>query len=100
MKEKTSDRRQQLGQQKRALVMHTLFSGLSSPDKVFQYMDVDITVPVAAEKKLMPIAFVPRMVWLPVDITSQTLSLWFREVKALVANTAMKNAPYRLKKQI
>ena len=51
LKEKTADRRRELGQQTRPLVMHTLFSGQNSPDQVLRDLDVKFVVPVAAEKK-------------------------------------------------
>ena len=51
LQEKTASRRQELGQQKRPLVMHTLFSGQNSPDQVLQYLDVSVKVAIAAEAK-------------------------------------------------
>ena len=48
----------------------------------------------------MPVNFVSRMVWLPVNITSQTSSLWHRVAKAHVANTAVDNALSLVRRQI
>ena len=47
----------------------------------------------------MPVVSVFRTAWLPVTITSQTLSLWFRLAKAIVASTTM-NALSLLRRQI
>ena len=51
LKEKTASRRHELGQQKRPLVMHTLFSGQASPEQVCSYLDMSTTLAVAAEAK-------------------------------------------------